>query len=219
MAVVGLETKFIADAWVLVGSNLQRRQQTSVGRLVSGRLTQKKFGGSLAESKPISDKQSTWKFSFHVPLRNAATRRNHVCQAALLSNSQGPIKSMPSSNQDSPHRHSWIAKFAGGFRGIAIGIAGQSSFVVHIFAASAVLIVGWVLGISRTEWCLLILCIALVMAAELFNSALEQLAKAITEENNPHIRNGLDIASGAVLVAAIGAAVIGVLVLGLQVLR
>ena len=126
---------------------------------------------------------------------------------------------MPSSNQDSPDRHRWIAKFAGGFRGIAIGIAGQSSFVVHIFAASAVLVAGWILRISRTEWCLLILCIAVVMAAELFNSALDQLAKAITEEDNPHIRNGLDIASGAVLVAAIGAAVIGLLVLGSQALQ
>ena len=81
------------------------------------------------------------------------------------------------------------------------------------------MVAGWTLGISRTEWCLLILCIAVVMAAELFNSALEQLAKAITEEKNSHIRNGLDIASGAVLVAAIGAAVIGVLVLGWQVLQ
>ena len=81
------------------------------------------------------------------------------------------------------------------------------------------MIVGWVLGISRTEWCLLILCIALVMTAELFNSALEQLAKAITKEEDPHVRNGLDIASGAVLVAAIGAAVIGLLVLGSQALQ
>ena len=91
--------------------------------------------------------------------------------------------------------------------------------MVHIFTASAVLVAGWILGISRTEWCLLILCIAVVMAAELFNSALEQLAKAITKEEDPHIRNGLDIASGAVLVAAIGAVVIGLLVLGSHVLR
>ena len=57
------------------------------------------------------------------------------------------------------------------------------------------------------------------MTAELFNSALEQLAKAITKEEDPHVRNGLDIASGAVLVAAIGAAVIGLLVLGSQALQ
>lgn len=132
---------------------------------------------------------------------------------------QGPFESMPGSNQDPPRRHSWTAKFAGGFRGIAVGIAGQSSFVVHIFTASAVLVAGWILGISRTEWCLLILCIVVVMAAELFNSALEQLARAITKEEDPHIRNGLNIASGAVLVAAIGAVVIGLLVLGSQVLR
>jgi len=190
-----------------------------MGWLVSVHLVQKTSGDPLQKVNQSRISKAIGLFFFSCPITKCADQAKPRMPGSPTVKFPSPIKSMPGSNQNSPHRHSWIAKFARGFRGIAIGIAGQSSFVVHIFAASTVLIVGWVLEISRTEWCLLILCIALVMAAELFNSALEQLAKAITKEEDPHVRNGLDIASGAVLVAAIGAAVIGLLVLGSQALQ
>ena len=66
---------------------------------------------------------------------------------------------------------------------------------------------------SRIEWCLLALCVAIVLTAEIFNSALEQLAKAITREHDAHIRAALDMASGAVLLASVGAAIVGTVVL------
>jgi diacylglycerol kinase len=62
------------------------------------------------------------------------------------------------------------------------------------------------------EWCLLLLCIAVVLVAEMFNSALESMAKAITREIHPHVGNSLDIGSAAVLVASIGAAAVGTLI-------
>jgi diacylglycerol kinase len=61
---------------------------------------------------------------------------------------------------------------------------------------------------------LLVLCIAGVLVAEMFNSALELMAKAITSEENPYLGNSLDIGSAAVLVASIGAAVVGAIVFG-----
>lgn len=69
------------------------------------------------------------------------------------------------------------------------------------------------LHVSHAEWLVLIVCITLVLAAELFNSALEHMARAITRTEHPDIRSALDIASGAVLVTAIGACAVGVLVL------
>lgn len=107
----------------------------------------------------------------------------------------------------------WRRKFACAFRGLAVGIKGQSSFTIHLPATLAVVAVGAWLDISFVEWLLVVLCITIVMAAELFNSAIEQLAKAITKEQHPQIRDALDIASGAVLAASLGAAVIGCLVL------
>ncbi len=66
-----------------------------------------------------------------------------------------------------------------------------------------------VMRMPRVEWCVLLVCIATVLAAETFNSALELLAKAITDEHDPRLADALDIGSGAVLAASIGAALVG----------
>ena len=91
---------------------------------------------------------------------------------------------------------------------------GQSSFFVHFFVAAAVVAAAAVCEWICYEWCLLVLCIAGVMAAEMFNSALESMAKAITGENDPHLGNSLDIAAAAVLVASIGASFVGAIIFG-----
>ena len=109
---------------------------------------------------------------------------------------------------------SWPQRFAVAARGIKFAVCTEATLPVHLCATVVVLITTWVLQCSRIEWCLLILCIGTVLAAELFNTALEHLARAITQEENPHIRNALDIASGAVLVTALTAATLGSIVLG-----
>ena len=102
-------------------------------------------------------------------------------------------------------------KFRDAFRGVKLGIRGQTSYFVHLFFAAAVVVAGLVLKVSMLEWCLLLLCIAGVLTAEMFNSALEALARAITREHDPAVGEGLDMASAAVLMAAIGSAIIGAL--------
>ncbi len=89
---------------------------------------------------------------------------------------------------------------------------GQSSFSVHIFVAAVVVAAGVVLGVDLSEWCVLVLCIAIVLCAEMFNSALESLAKAVTDQWDPNVGRALDIGSGAVLIAAIGAMVVGTMI-------
>ena len=118
---------------------------------------------------------------------------------------------MPPSPSYSPER-TWLQKFRDAFRGMKEGIRGQSSFFVHFFMTAAVVLAGWILEVTQTEWCLLILCIALVLTAEMFNSALESMARAITGESNPHLGNSLDIGSAAVLTASIGASLVGAII-------
>ncbi|NOZ41493.1 MAG: diacylglycerol kinase family protein [Planctomycetes bacterium] len=117
-------------------------------------------------------------------------------------------------NQPSSFLSRWRRKFACALRGIAVGVRGQSSFWVHFPAAIVVVVMATWLQISRTDWLALVVCMTIVFSAELFNSAIEHLARAITREQHPEIRDALDVASGAVLVAAMGAAVVGVGVLG-----
>lgn len=103
----------------------------------------------------------------------------------------------------------WIAKFRCAFRGWRLGSYSQTSFGVHYLAALAVIGLALLLECEIWEWCALLLCISVVMMAELMNSALESLARSISPDFNSHIRDALDIASGAVLVVSIGSAVIG----------
>jgi diacylglycerol kinase len=70
---------------------------------------------------------------------------------------------------------------------------------------------GAALRVAPVEWCVLVLCITVVLTAEMFNSAIESMAKAITEEIHPYLKNSLDIGSAAVLVASLGASIVGCL--------
>lgn len=112
-----------------------------------------------------------------------------------------------------PRERSWAEKFRDAFRGLKEGVRGQSSFFVHFFMAAAVIAAAVVLEIDDLlQWCILVLCIAVVLTAEMFNSALESLARAITDEMDPHVGRALNIGSAAVLLASIGAAIVGTLI-------
>ena len=107
----------------------------------------------------------------------------------------------------------WGEKFSDAFRGLQQGIRGESSFFAHFFITAAVILAAIVLDVNLLEWCLLIICITVVLVAEMVNTALESLARAITDEPNPHVGGALDIGSAAVLLASMGASAVGVVVL------
>ena len=69
---------------------------------------------------------------------------------------------------------------------------------------------GFAVNLSPDEWRWIILAIALVLGAELLNTAVEHLGDAVTLERNDHIRRAKDMGSGAVLVAIVAALLIGV---------
>lgn len=120
---------------------------------------------------------------------------------------------MPESNLPyQPPRQTWVRKFQCAFHGMVLGMWRQSSFVVHGLAFLVVLGLAAWLGLEPWEWVALLLASALVLVAELFNSALETLAKETTQQYSVHVDRALRIASGAVLLAAIFAAVIGLVV-------
>ena len=109
---------------------------------------------------------------------------------------------------------SWVRKFRDAFTGLGQGIAGQNSFMVHFVAAICVSLIAIWVQVSIEEYGILLICIALVLALELVNSSLESMARAVTKQYDEHVRKALNIASAAVLLAAIFSALIGVLILG-----
>jgi len=108
-------------------------------------------------------------------------------------------------------RRLWADKFRDAFRGLKDGVRGQSSFFAHFFAAVAAIGVGLTLRVTRLEWCLLVLCIAGVLAAEMFNTAIEVLARSVNDQDDPNLRQALDISAAAVLLSAAGSVVVGLI--------
>jgi diacylglycerol kinase len=133
-------------------------------------------------------------------------------ELAEVSTSDPPAKS--AELWDPPCRQSLRRKFGCALVGCKRGLRSEGNFFVHFFVAAIVVAVAAVLQASLYEWSLLVLCIAAVLAAEMFNCAIEHLAKAITREHNKLIGTALDISSAGVLVAALGASIVGTLILG-----
>ena len=81
---------------------------------------------------------------------------------------------------------------------------------IDLVIADLVLIFAYAYGLDSAGYGVLILTICAVMSAELFNTSLELLSNEVTEEYSERIKFAKDIAAAAVLVAAIGAVIVGV---------
>lgn len=96
--------------------------------------------------------------------------------------------------------------------GIRIMIKTQKNAWVHLLMTIIVVIMGFTLKITESEWITIILAIATVWVAEGLNTAIECLGDSVSEEFNPLIGKAKDVAAGAVLISAVGAAIIGCIV-------
>lgn len=88
----------------------------------------------------------------------------------------------------------------------------ESNARIHAVATVLMIGLGWALRLTQMEWVLLALAATLVWVAEAMNTALEVLSDAVVPEHSPLIGTAKDVAAGAVLLAAIGAVVVGLLV-------
>lgn len=103
-------------------------------------------------------------------------------------------------------------KFASG--GIAEVIRSQHNFRIHLCALILVIAAGLFFGISRAEWCIVLLASALVLSFEIINTAVEFLVDLISPGHHQKAGKIKDLSAAAVLVSAIFAIIIGILVFG-----
>ncbi len=105
-----------------------------------------------------------------------------------------------------------LNSFRYAFAGIGRLVKTQANAKIHLAAALGVLAAGLYFQISTTEWCLIIIAICTVLAAEAFNTSLEDLTDLVSPNPHPLAGHAKDLAAGAVLLTAIGAAIVGILV-------
>jgi diacylglycerol kinase (ATP) len=97
-------------------------------------------------------------------------------------------------------------------RGIRTMLRSQHNAWIHAAATLTVAAAGLTLQISRADYCVLILAVVAVWMAEALNTAFEFLCDVASPEFHPLVEKAKDVAAGAVLLAAIGAALVGILV-------
>lgn len=105
-----------------------------------------------------------------------------------------------------------LQSFAYALQGLVQLLRTQPNARTHLLATLLVCGAGVYFGLSRAEWLWITVAITLVWISEAFNTALEQLADVLHPEQHPGIGRAKDMAAAAVLIAAVGAAVIGMLV-------
>ena len=107
-----------------------------------------------------------------------------------------------------------IRSFGYAFAGIGHGLRTQANLRIHGFISICVVAAGLVLRLAAVEWAILVLTMMVVLAAELFNTAIEAAVDRGGVEPHPLAKTAKDTAAGAVLIGAIGAVLVGVLILG-----
>jgi diacylglycerol kinase (ATP) len=105
-----------------------------------------------------------------------------------------------------------LESFGYAFRGIYILVKNEHNARVHLCAMIIVISIGFYVNINKIDWCLLIICIGMVIAAEAINGAIEYLADFVQPQFEPMIGKAKDLAAAAVLILSISAAIIGVLI-------
>ena len=116
-----------------------------------------------------------------------------------------PVKSTnPISNR--------VKSFVFAFRGIFVACKSGVNIWIQLFIGLLVIIAGFVFEISKTEWLFAIFAMGMVLTAEIFNTAIEKLVDLVSPDYHSEAGKTKDLAAGAVLLAAICAAIIGLII-------
>lgn len=107
----------------------------------------------------------------------------------------------------------WIQSANNAIEGILHAARTERHFQYHLVTAIAILLMSYTLGITRDDFLVIAVIVILVMLAEMLNTAIEHIVNLISPEYHEQARIAKDIAAGAVLVTAFGAAVLGYIIL------
>ena len=105
-----------------------------------------------------------------------------------------------------------VESFGYALRGFTAAVREQRNLKIHLGAALIVTALGFWFDVSGVDWCILLIMIALVIAAELINTAIENLTNLVTKEFHPLAGKVKDVAAASVLVLSIISVIVGFIV-------
>ena len=101
-----------------------------------------------------------------------------------------------------------LKSFKAAFAGIGNAIKSEGHLRFHLVAAFYVIIFSFFYDLSKAQWAVLLLLIGAIIAAELFNTAVENMCDLVTKEYNERIKTAKDVSAAAVLVLSFAAAAV-----------
>ncbi len=107
----------------------------------------------------------------------------------------------------------WIDSANNAIEGILHAAKTQRHLRYHFYSAVTVLVLSYILGVERTDFLIISIAVILVLLSEMINTAIEYVVDMISPEHSEKARVAKDVAAGAVLITAFGAAVLGYVIL------
>jgi diacylglycerol kinase (ATP) len=105
-----------------------------------------------------------------------------------------------------------VKSFGYALNGLGYMLRTQHNAWIHLAATACAVGLGFWFAIDVNDWRWIVLAIALVWVAEIVNTAFEHLCNVVQPDFHASVKAAKDVAAGAVLVAAVAAAIIGTLV-------
>lgn len=105
-----------------------------------------------------------------------------------------------------------LHSFSYAFEGLKLFFTREHNVRIHLAVTLVTIAMGFLVGLSAMEWVAIVLTIAVVLAAEAFNTAVEYLCNFVSPQKDQRIKAIKDVAAGAVLLCAIAAVVVGLII-------
>ncbi len=105
-----------------------------------------------------------------------------------------------------------VLSFHYAFEGIAHAFVNDQNMRIHTIIAIAVILAGIFFRVSSLEMAILIMMISIVFAAELANTAMEEMVDFIVTQHRREAKLIKDVAAGMVFAAAVGSVIVGLLI-------
>ena len=116
-------------------------------------------------------------------------------------------------------QRSLIKSFKYAFEGILFSVRHNRNLRIHIGAAILVVAASIFFRVNAFEMGILGVMIILVICTEMINSALEEMVDLIINEHRKEAKIAKDVGAGMVLVASIGAVIVGILIFTPHIVR
>ena len=120
------------------------------------------------------------------------------------------VKSVYTYHMDQKKFHILSFKYA--FEGLVVALKEEPNLKFHFLAGLVVLILSFILKISKGDWMIIIFLTGFVLVIELTNTAIEAVVDHLIQNQHPGAKLAKDISAGAVLIAALTSAIIGIMI-------